>query len=459
MAHEGLTDGTYRGPVKKQLLAVGLGLVVVLLATGQLARANAGPSKDDIQDSLPAWSSNGVDVAFVRSAAGRTSRILDMTSAGKSVHVVNDGILRGWMPGTADVLVQIDGEHTLLQGDSIKDRPLNEFLGIDASASPDGTRVAYMRDGTLYVAPTTGSSGELAIASGVEPTSTDVVGPVWSPDGTRIAISTGDSLVLVQADGTGSRVLTQGANPSWSPDGKTIAFERKAGPNWTIWTVRPDGSAPQELSAGRANDRFPQFSPVSNELAFVSDRQRLKGGATEYQFALYVYDPTLQIAHKLADDVHPYSPPRWSPTAALIAVSAGQECMRWGIYVGRPDVGSRFKRRSNICRFDGTAGNDTIRGSYYFDRINGLGGNDFIKAFDGSDAIYGENGDDTILAGNGNDFVLGGPGDDRIFGGAGNDTIIPGNGHDVIDCGPGIDTVEGSGPLDDIARNCEHVRH
>jgi hypothetical protein len=158
MAHEGLTDGTYRGPVKKQLLAVGLGLVVVLLATGQLARANAGPSKDDIQDSLPAWSSNGVDVAFVRSAAGRTSRILDMTSAGKSVHVVNDGILRGWMPGTADVLVQIDGEHTLLQGDSIKDRPLNEFLGIDASASPDGTRVAYMRDGTLYVAPTTGSS-------------------------------------------------------------------------------------------------------------------------------------------------------------------------------------------------------------------------------------------------------------------------------------------------------------
>jgi Tol biopolymer transport system component len=212
MANEGLTDGTYRGPVKKQLLVVVLGLVTVLLVAGQLAHANAGPSKDDIQDSLPAWSSNGVDVAFVRSAAGQTSRVLDMTSAGKSVHAVDDGVLRGWVPGTEDLLVQIDGEHTLLQGDSIKDRPLNEFLGIDASASPDGTRIAYLRDGTLYVAPTTVSRGERAIASGVAPTSTDVVGPVWSPDGTRIAISTGDSLELVNADGSGSRVQTHGAN-------------------------------------------------------------------------------------------------------------------------------------------------------------------------------------------------------------------------------------------------------
>src|SRR3954454_20755687 len=102
MANEGLTDGTYRGPVKKQLLVVVLGLVTVLLAAGQLARANAGPSKGDIQDSLPAWSSNGVDDAFVRSAAGQTSRTLGMTSAGKSVHAVNDGIVRSWVPGTED---------------------------------------------------------------------------------------------------------------------------------------------------------------------------------------------------------------------------------------------------------------------------------------------------------------------------------------------------------------------
>lgn len=445
MANRGLTDGTYRGLVKKQLLIVLLGLVVVLLAAGQLARANAGPSANDIQDSLPAWAPNGVDVAFVRSAAAQTSRVLDMTSAGKSVHAVNDGIPRGWVPGTHDLLVQIDGAHTLVQGDSIKVRPDNQLPGVDAAASPDGARVAYLRSGTLYVAPTLTFGGERAVATNIDPTSADVIGPAWSPDGGRIAISTGDSLLLVQADGSGSRVLTQGANPSWSADGRTIAFDRGG----RVRTIGADGSGERDVAAGE----LPQYAPFGDRLAYISDQQHLKGGATKYQFALYV------DSRKLVDDVHPSSPPRWSPTGALIAVSAGQECFRWGIYVGRPDIGSRFTRRSNICRFTGTASADRLTGSQYFDRINGLGGNDVIHGLGGNDAIYGENGDDTIYGDAGNDFILAGPGNDRIFGGPGNDTIIPGNGHDVVDCGPGIDTVEGSGPLDRIAKNCEHVRH
>jgi Ca2+-binding RTX toxin-like protein len=449
MAHRGLTDGTYRERVTKQLLAVVVGLVAVLLAAGQLAHAKAGPSKTDIQDSLPAWASNGVDVAFLRSAAGQTSRVLDMTSAGKSVQIAGDGQLRGFVPGTEHVLVQADGEHTVVVQDDDRFRqPFAQFLGTDASASPDGSRVAYLRAGTLYVAGIDGST-ERSIATGIAPTATDVVGPAWSPDGTRLAISTGDSLVLVQADGAGSHVLTQGANPSWSPDGKTIAFDRDG----RVRTIGAGGSGERDVDPGR----FPQFAPSGDELAFISDQQHAKGGATPFQFALYVDDGSK--TYKLVDDVHPFSPPRWSPTGVLIAVSAGQECERWGIYVGRPDIGSHFTRRSNICRFTGTTGNDVLHGSQYFDRINGLGGNDTIYGLGGGDAIYGEKGNDTIFGGDGNDFILGGLGDDRIFGGAGNDTIIPGNGHDFVDCGAGVDTIEASGPLDHIAKNCEHVRH
>src|SRR5437764_14897755 len=111
-----------------------------------------------------------------------------MTSAGKSGHAVNGGVLRGWVPGTHDLLVQIDGEHTLLQGDSIKDRPLNEFLGVDASASPDGSQVAYLRDGTLYVAATATNPfvGERAIATHIDPSAPDLLGPAWSPPGRPI---------------------------------------------------------------------------------------------------------------------------------------------------------------------------------------------------------------------------------------------------------------------------------
>jgi Tol biopolymer transport system component len=444
------------GPVKKQLLAVALGLVAVLIAAGQLAHALAGPSPNDIQDSQPWWDADGVHLAFSRTAPG-LRHVVTSTSAGKDLYVA-------WQSGTSRgyagryFLVESNDETIVTTGGRFSG-PNAILHGTDASASRDGTQVAYLRSGTLYVASTAGippsgaypiySPPKRAVATGIDPTATDIVGPAWSPDGTRIAVSTGDSLLLVKADGSGSRVLAQGANPSWSPDGRTIAFDRAG----RVRTIGADGSGERDVDPGK----LAQYAPFGNKLAFISDQQHLKGGATPFQFALYVDDGNK--TYKLVDDVHPFSPPRWSPTGALIAVSAGQECFRWGIYVGRPDIGSRFTRHSNICRFTGTPGNDTIRGSYYFDRINGLGGNDLIKAFDGNDAIYGENGNDTILAGNGNDFVLAGPGDDRIYGGAGNDTIIPGNGHDVVDCGPGIDTVEGSGPLDRISKNCEHVRH
>jgi hypothetical protein len=38
----------------------------------------------------------------------------------------------------------------------------------------------------------------------------------------------------------------------------------------------------------------------------------------------------------LLADVHPTSVPGWSPTGAQIAVAAGRECLRWGIYIVSP---------------------------------------------------------------------------------------------------------------------------
>ena len=183
----------------------------------------------------------------------------------------------------------------------------------------------------------------------------------------------------------------------------------------------------------------------------------MRGRTSKYQYALYIEQQPNGTLQKLADDVNPLSPPRWSPTAALIAVSAGQECRRFGIYVLRSSIGSQVHRRSNLCRFDGTAHADVIKGSQFFDRINGDGGNDVIYGLGGNDAISGNGGNDTIYGGAGNDFIFGGPGNDRVFGGAGNDTIIGGNGVDRVDCGPGIDTVEAAGPRDIIAHDCEHV--
>jgi Ca2+-binding RTX toxin-like protein len=458
----GLTEGSYRGHVKRQLLLLVAGFVAVLVLAGQLARAAAGPGPNDQQDALPAWASDGVHIAFQRTGGALADRVVVSTSGGKATRIVSGGRLRGWVAGSGNLLVQVSGTQTLVTQRSATPRALAFLNAVDATPSADGSHLAYLRDGTLYTSTLDGS-GERAIAADVAPPSWDIAGPVWSPDGTRIAVSSGSSLLLVQADGSGTRTLfsgrNQSVNPSWSRDGATIAFERNASDHWEIWLVNADGTGAHELygSPGAANWRYPQFSPVGNALAFISDFQHVPGGATQYQFALYVRDSSGNM-HKLVDDVHPYSPPRWSPTAALIAVSAGQECRRWGVYITRPDVESRPHRRSNLCRFDGTATANTIHGSPYFDLINGNGGNDLIHGNAGNDKISGEDGNDTIYGDVGNDFILAGPGDDRVFGGAGNDTIIGGNGRDHIDCGPGDDTVEGAGPLDAIARNCEHIR-
>jgi Tol biopolymer transport system component len=458
--------------VKKQLGLLVVALVVVLVAAGSLARAAAGPEPNDPQDTVSFWSSDGVHLAFERQIAGGTTHVLQMTSAGKDLYVDDFGaVLRGWVPGTDYKLIEVDGNTIMTTGGRFA-APHAEFHGVDASASPDGSRVAYLRNGTLYVAridalPKADTTpipvpAEQSVATGVDPPSWDLTGPAWSPDSTRIVIASGSTLLLVNADGSGSRVLfsgqNQSVNPTWSPSGTHIAFERNAAPHWQIWTVKPDGTGAGELVASGGNDRYPRYSPVSDQLAFISGRQHVQGGATQFQFALYLMDAG-GGTHKLVDDVHPFAPPSWSPTAALIAVAAGQECRRWGIYIVRSNTGARPTRRSNLCRYDGTAGADTIHASPYFDIVNGLGGNDHLYGSSGNDAIYGENGNDVIDGQDGNDTIFGGPGNDVISGGSGDDVIIPGNGRDVVDCGPGIDTVEGAGPLDRINKNCEHVRH
>jgi dipeptidyl aminopeptidase/acylaminoacyl peptidase len=448
-----------KSPVLRHLALVVIGLVAVLVVAGQLARADAGPSPIDPEDSLPAWASDGVHVAFERQVPG-ANWVFSMTSAGKDTSLAGaSGVLRGYIPGTTHMLVQSVGTTLVITGSRFEG-PLATLAGTDATASPDGSRVAYVRNGILYVARID-ASGERPVSTNVEPPSDDLLGPVWSPDGTRIAIASGATLLIVKADGGGVTTVfppsSENVNPTWSPDSSTIAFESNT-PHWSIWVVQANGSGAHQLIGGESNNRFPQFSPVSSTLAFVSDRQRLRGGATQYQYALYTQPLSSSIATKLVDDVHPYSPPRWSPTAALIAVAAGQECQRWGVYIVESVVGSRAHRHSNRCRFDGTASADSIHGTEYFDIINGNGGDDVIHGLGGNDKISGEGGNDAMYGDIGNDFILGGPGNDRIYGGSGNDVIVPGNGRDHVDCGLGNDTVEGAGPLDVIARNCEHVK-
>jgi TolB protein len=75
----------------------------------------------------------------------------------------------------------------------------------------------------------------------------------------------------MNADGTGSTTLTEGApddeEPAWSPDGSLLAFIRDG----NVYVIGSDGSNPRPLTTGSGRYATPSWSPDGSEIAFVDE--------------------------------------------------------------------------------------------------------------------------------------------------------------------------------------------
>ena len=407
------------------------------------------------RDTQPWWSPQGTTLAFFRESPAADNGHLLYTPVvrGAEADIVGEGTPRGFRPGSGELLVEL-GSQTAVRDAS--DRTVASVPGTDATWSPDGSRIAFLSGDSLEVAAASGA-GVTTLGAGIVPPLADTTGPVWSPDGTKIAVATGSAVEVVAADGSGAPPQVvfnepgDNVNPTWSRDGTTIAFERFAEGRWSVWLVAPDGANAREApfsSGASANSRFPQWSPVDGRLAFLSDRSG--------QYALYVAAADGTTTRALIDGVDPASPERWSPDGSALAVSSARDCGRFGIYVVQASGSAQPVRRSNQCRIQGGPGADVIYGTQYGERIDGNGGNDRIFGNAGDDVIYGGAGNDAIGGGAGNDIIYGGPGNDILSGGTGNDVIYAGPGRDKVGCGPGIDTAYVQ--PGDTTRDCERVR-
>ena len=124
------------------------------------------------------------------------------------------------------------------------------------SFSPDGTRIAFVSDGSqnleIYTADADGENPQRITQN----TSADDH-PIWTPNGQQIVYeSVGPSGVshiwIMNADGTSQRQLTQGershSQPALAPDGQ-IAFTSDRDGNNDIWLMNLDGTNVRNFTA------------------------------------------------------------------------------------------------------------------------------------------------------------------------------------------------------------------
>lgn len=268
-----------------------------------------------------------VDFSGNRPAAGRSSAV---TGSGSQAPVMGHLIVVRGGPSAGIYSLAPDGTGLQLLDSAVHDE--------DAVPSPDGTRVAFVRDG-IYVMNADGT-GEKQLTT--DPSDS---GPTWSPDGSTIAFSREvpgpdgthtDIFTVPASGGSTTRVtndLLQKLTPAWSPDGKQIAFAGYKdvpgqGPTSVqLYVMNSDGSSVELL--GGSDVAQPVWSPDGSQIAFAGEGGTISVIRADGTDLRTVYAPPSGQGFTFS--------PAWSPDGSAIAFVSGNTVGNLQVFMASVD--------------------------------------------------------------------------------------------------------------------------
>lgn len=255
---------------------------------------------------LPAYDSTGDHLAVTRkNPSGTTSLyIIDEGKPARSILERKDLILGPqWSPDGKQIVVGVGNFTSFLDAAAGGKKPIDPVNG--------GAQLAIINaDGSGLQIITSGKNND-AFAS-------------FAPDGKHIVYRTTGAdeeglRIMNLADHSVTTLTDEWDNfPVWSPRGNLIAFIRRTGGDFEVFTIHPDGKGLTQLTHTHGNEAHLSWSPDGERILFTSSRMGFKDEAV-YTFAPQPYGEIFVMRYdgtdveQLTDDQWEEGGPAWQP--------------------------------------------------------------------------------------------------------------------------------------------------